>query len=121
MKITRVEATRIAYPDPIQKRTPPRPGVTRSKTSRTGTPMRLYATGNEITWQMELGFKHFKRFSPYGPEDGIEGINRLEEEIAAARELIGPDSELMLDFWLGLDVETAVRTAERLRPYRLKW
>ena len=27
----------------------------------------------------------------------------------------------MLDFWMGLDVETAVRTAERLRPYNLKW
>ena len=38
----------------------------------------LYATGNDVGWQMELGFKHFKRFSPWGPEDGIEGINRLE-------------------------------------------
>jgi L-rhamnonate dehydratase len=238
VKIARVEAVRIAYPDPIPNRTPPRPGSGKGRTSSPGTPLRryaapdggrpwmpgggrdvgcvvttetgawgfgmtdygrataaiiddflapslvgenafaterlydrmvrvtagigsnslvaraiaavdlavwdlkgkvlgqpvysllggpvreslpLYATGNEIAWQIELGFKHFKRFSPYGPEDGIEGINRLEEEIAAARELIGPDSELMLDFWLGLDIETAVRTAERLRPYRLKW
>ena len=45
----------------------------------------------------------------------------MEEEIAEARELVGPDAELMLDFWMGLDVETAVRTAERLRPYNLKW
>ena len=81
----------------------------------------LYSTGNDTGWQKELGFKNFKRFSPYGPPDGIEGINRLEEEIAEARELVGPDAELMLDFWMGLDVETAVRTAERLRPYNLKW
>ena len=81
----------------------------------------LYSTGNDTGWQKELGFKNFKRFSHFGPDDGIEGINRLEEEIAGARELVGPDAELMLDFWLGMDVETAVRTTERLRPYNLKW
>ena len=81
----------------------------------------LYSTGNDTDWQVELGFQNFKRFSPYGPSDGIEGINRLEDEIAQARELVGQDAELMLDFWMGLDVETAVRTAERLRPYNLKW
>lgn len=81
----------------------------------------LYSTGNDTEWQVELGFKNFKRFSPYGPADGIEGVNLLEEEIAAARETVGPDAELMLDFWMGMDVETTVRTAERLRQYNLKW
>jgi L-rhamnonate dehydratase len=81
----------------------------------------LYSTGNDTEWQMELGFRNFKRFSKWGPDDGLEGINRLEEEIAQTRELIGSDAELMLDFWLGMDVETTVRAAERLRPYRLKW
>ncbi|MBM3957898.1 MAG: hypothetical protein FJ313_07590 [Gemmatimonadetes bacterium] len=81
----------------------------------------LYSTGNDTEWQMELGFKNFKRFSPYGPTDGIEGINLLEADIAEARALVGPDAELMLDFWLGMDVETTVRAAERLRPYNLKW
>ena len=27
----------------------------------------------------------------------------------------------MLDCWMAFDVEFAVRLAERLRPYRLKW
>ena len=81
----------------------------------------LYSTGNDTGWQKELGFKNFKRFSRYGPTHGIDGINRLEEEIADARDLVGPDAELMLDFWLGMDVSTTVRTAERLRPHNLKW
>jgi L-rhamnonate dehydratase len=87
----------------------------------TSDDMPLYSTGNDTAWQVELGFKNFKRFSLYGPTHGIEGINRLEEDIAATRELVGPDAELMLDFWLGMDVETVVRAAERLRPYNLKW
>ena len=45
----------------------------------------LYSTGNDTAWQKELGFQNFKRFSPYGPPDGIEGINRLEEEIEIGR------------------------------------
>lgn len=239
MKIVSVEATRIEYPDPVARRTPPRPGASRARTNRQATPMYrydpppegrrtwmpagernvgcvvtaedgtwgfgmtdhgrttaaiiddylaptvtaqdalaterlydmmnrtcaafgansltayaisavdlalwdlkgkllerpvysllggpvrddlpLYATGNDTEWQMELGFKNFKRFTGYGPEDGIDGINRIEEQIAEARRLVGPDAELMLDTWLGLDVETTVRIAERLRPYDLKW
>jgi L-rhamnonate dehydratase len=239
MKITSIEVTRIAYPDPVQHRTPPRPGTPRGRLNRQATPMRrygsppagkrgwmasggrdvgcvitvedgtwgfgmtdygrataaiiedylapilvgqetfaierlydvmvratsamgsnsivaraiaavdlalwdvkgkvleqpvyallggpvrerlpLYATGNDTAWQMELDFRNFKRFSLWGPDDGIEGLNRLEEDMAATREMVGPDAEIMLDFWLGMDVETTVRAAEQLRPYRLKW
>ena len=87
----------------------------------TSDDLALYSTGNDTAWQVELGFRNFKRFSLYGPTHGIEGINRLEEDVATVRELVGPDAELMLDFWLGMDVETTVRAAERLRPYNLKW
>jgi L-rhamnonate dehydratase len=48
-------------------------------------------------------------------------INRNEELVARTREFIGPDIELMLDCWMAFDVEFAVRLAERLRPYGLRW
>src|SRR3546814_338067 len=35
--------------------------------------------------------------------------------------MIGPTVELMLDCWLAFDLEYAVRLAERLRPYGLRW
>lgn len=80
-----------------------------------------YASGFDQEWYMELGFKATKLFSPWGPEQGLEGLNKLEELVASTREIIGEDVELMLDAWTGYDIEYTVRVAERLRPYRLKW
>lgn len=80
-----------------------------------------YATGNDVEWYKELGFRAFKLACPYGPADGLDGIKKNEEFVANAREIIGPDAELMLDCWMAFDVEYTVRLAEALRPYRLKW
>ena len=60
-------------------------------------------------------------FSPWGPEHGLEGLNRLEELVADTRETIGDEVELMLDGWTAYDSEFTVRVAERMRPYNLKW
>jgi L-rhamnonate dehydratase len=84
-------------------------------------PKPCYATGNDTDWHMELGFKATKLACPYGPNDGMSGLTRVEELVGRTRELIGPDIDLMLDCWLALDVEFAVRLAERLRPYHLRW
>jgi L-rhamnonate dehydratase len=80
-----------------------------------------YATGNDTDWHMELGFRATKLACPYGPADGITGIDGNEALVASVRELIGPQIDLMLDCWMAFDVEYAVRLAERLRPYRLRW
>ena len=80
-----------------------------------------YATGNDTDWHMELGFKATKLACPYGTADGLDALDKNEELVAKTRELIGPHVELMLDCWMAFDVEFAVRLAERLRPYQLKW
>jgi L-rhamnonate dehydratase len=80
-----------------------------------------YATGNDIDWYQELGFRAFKLACPYGPADGLDGIAKNVEFVARAREQIGDQCELMLDCWMAFDVEYTVRLAEALRPYRLKW
>jgi L-rhamnonate dehydratase len=80
-----------------------------------------YCTGNDLDWYLELGFRAFKLACPYGPADGLEGIRKNEEFVAAARRTIGDGCELMLDCWMAFDVEYAVRLAETLRPYRLRW
>jgi L-rhamnonate dehydratase len=80
-----------------------------------------YGTENSIAWFLELGFKAVKLFLRQGPEAGIEGLRQSEELVARTREQIGPDVELMVDAWMSLNVEYAVRLMEALRPYRVKW
>lgn len=80
-----------------------------------------YATGFDVEWYLELGFKAVKLPMQYSPVDGLEGIRKTEDQVVAARKLMGEDAEIMLDCWMALDVEYTVRLAEALRPYRLKW
>ncbi len=80
-----------------------------------------YATGNDVDWYKELGFSAFKLACPYGPADGLDGLEKNAEFVAQARAIIGDQSELMLDCWMAFDVEYSVRLAEKLRPYKLKW
>jgi L-rhamnonate dehydratase len=80
-----------------------------------------YATGNDVDWYQELGFRAFKLACPYGPANGWDGIRKNEELVARTRQQIGDECELMLDCWMAFDMEYTVRLAEVLRPYRLKW
>ena len=78
--------------------------------------LELYATGDDLDWGLELGFSAFKVTNPVHYREGQEGLNRLEDKIAQARETIGPDCELMLNAVMSYNVEYAVQVAERLRP-----
>jgi L-rhamnonate dehydratase len=80
-----------------------------------------YATGNDVDWQKEIGFRAVKLACPYGPADGMHGLEENERLVAEAREAVGEEVEVMLDCYMAFDVEYIVRLAERLRPYRLKW
>ena len=80
-----------------------------------------YATGNDTDWQIELGFRAVKLACPYGPADGLWGLQENERLVASTRELVGDSVEIMLDCYMAFDVEYTVRLAERLRPYRLRW
>ena len=80
-----------------------------------------YCTGDDLDWSLELGFKHFKITNPVHYEQGIGGLNIMEDKVAAAREQIGRDAELMINPVMAYDVEFAIRLAERLKPYELRW
>jgi L-rhamnonate dehydratase len=80
-----------------------------------------YGTEHSIAWFLELGFRAVKLFVREGPEAGIEGIRRTVDLVDRTREQIGGDVELMVDGWMSLNVEYAVRLAEALRPYQVKW
>ena len=81
----------------------------------------LYATGDDLDWAMELGFKAFKVTNPVQYREGTEGLNRLEEKLEASRETVGPDADLMLNAVMSYNQDFAVQVAERLRPFRMRW
>jgi L-rhamnonate dehydratase len=83
--------------------------------------VRVYATSDDLDWSLELGFTAFKVSNPAHYESGIDGLNQVEEKIAKAREAIGPKAELMYNPVMSFNVEFAVRLADRLRPYGLRW
>ena len=77
---------------------------------------------DSIAWFLELGFKAVKLFLRSGAEGRrSSGCGGAEELVAQTREQVGPDVEMMVDAWLSLNVEHAVRLGEALRPYRVKW
>lgn len=83
--------------------------------------IRCYATGDDLDWAIELGFTAFKITNPVHYDSGTEGLNRLEEKVAQARDTVGPDADLMINPVMSYNVDFAIQAAERLRPYRLRW
>ncbi len=81
----------------------------------------LYATGDDLEWMMELGFSRFKISNPFYYEEGSEGLAKLEQHVARSREIVGDKAELMLNPVMSFNGDWALRVAERLRPYRLRW
>ena len=73
----------------------------------------VYATGGDVDWYRELGFRAFKLPCQYGPVDGLWGLRENERRIAEVREMIGDECDLMLDCYMAFDVEYATRLAER--------
>ncbi len=80
-----------------------------------------YATSDDLDWSRELGFTKFKITNPSHYSDGDAGLRVIEERVAHAREVVGPDVDLMINPVMAFNVEFALRLAERLKPYRLRW
>jgi L-alanine-DL-glutamate epimerase-like enolase superfamily enzyme len=87
---------------------------------------KLYHTGLD---QMQLeakrfldqGFQAFKMRFGYGPAHGQQGVVENLKAVAAVREVIGPDTDLMLECYMGWNVEYARRILPRLERFRPRW
>ena len=81
----------------------------------------MYATGARPDLAQELGFVGGKLPLHHGPHEGAAGLRANLAELATMRELVGPDFWLMLDCWMSLDTDYAVRLADGAAEYGLKW
>lgn len=81
----------------------------------------FYATGARPDIAQKLGFIGGKLPLHHGPAEGEEGFRRNLEHLRDMRERVGDDFWLMLDCWMSLDVDYAIRLAHRASDYGLKW
>jgi L-rhamnonate dehydratase len=81
----------------------------------------FYATGARPDIAKQLGFIGGKLPLHHGPAEGEEGFANNLAMLADMRGKVGPNFWLMLDCWMSLDLNYAVRLAERAHEYGLKW
>jgi L-rhamnonate dehydratase len=81
----------------------------------------VYATIRDPAWAKAQGFGGVKLGGPYGPRDGREGLHRNESYVAALRERVGPDFDIMIDCARTWDVDYTIRMARLLAPYGIRF
>jgi galactonate dehydratase len=84
------------------------------------TPDEFAARARQVTAQGYRGLK----FDPFGP--ALQNLSRQEEAlaleiVAAVRDAVGPDVELMIEAHDRFDVPTAIRVGRALEPFRIAW
>ncbi|NND07018.1 MAG: L-rhamnonate dehydratase [Saprospiraceae bacterium] len=80
-----------------------------------------YCTGNDLEQHVEFGYTKLKLAIPYGPADGREGLKKNVQLVERARDLLGPDGEIMLDCWMAFTEDYTIQFAEAIEPYRVYW
>jgi len=70
---------------------------------------------------LKEGFKMFKMRFGWGPKDGADGIKKNIELVNAVREVVGYDTDLMLEAYMGWDLEYAKKIIPDLIKFKPKW
>lgn len=81
----------------------------------------VYSTGNDVAFYHKLGFTGFKLAMPHGPADGWSGMKANLELIERTRDIVGPDSEIMLDCYMAWNVDYTLRMSREMEPFRVRW
>jgi L-rhamnonate dehydratase len=81
----------------------------------------FYCTGPDAAAIKRMGFWGAKVPLPEGPHDGEAGLKRNVAYLAAQRAAVGPDFPLMVDCYMALDVQYAIRLAEACKPINIYW
>ncbi|MBD1555802.1 L-rhamnonate dehydratase [Vibrio sp. S9_S30] len=70
---------------------------------------------------LDQGFSAMKMRFGYGPKDGPQGVRKNLDSVAAIREVIGEDIDLMLECYMGWNLEYTKRILPKLEPYQPRW
>ncbi len=67
------------------------------------------------------GYQAFKSRFGYGPKDGMAGMRENLKRVAAVREVIGYDRDLMLEAYMGWNLDYTRRMLPKLEQYEPRW
>jgi L-alanine-DL-glutamate epimerase-like enolase superfamily enzyme len=81
----------------------------------------LKAMQREAQTFLDQGFRAFKMRFGYGPAHLQEGVVENLKSIAAVREVIGYETDLMLECYMGWNLEYAKRMLPKLVKYEPRW
>jgi len=67
------------------------------------------------------GYAAYKMRFGWGPKDGMAGMRENIKRVAAVREVIGDDADLMLECYMGWNFDYAKRMLPKLAPFEPRW
>ena len=70
---------------------------------------------------LKEGFKMFKMRFGWGPKDGPEGMKNNIKLVEAVREVIGEDADLMLECYMGWNLDYSKRMIPKLMKFNPRW
>ncbi|WP_440696027.1 L-rhamnonate dehydratase [Candidatus Pelagibacter sp. HIMB109] len=70
---------------------------------------------------VDQGFKMFKMRFGWGPKDGPDGVKKNLELVEAVREVVGYDTDLMLECYMGWNLEYTKHMLPKLMKFQPKW
>ncbi len=87
---------------------------------------RLYSQGldslaAEAARYHEAGFRAMKLRFGWGPADGAAGMQRNVELVRTVREVVGDETDVMADAYMGWTLDYARRMIPLLEPFNLRW
>jgi len=75
----------------------------------------------EAEQAMQDGYRAFKSRFGFGPRDGAAGMRENLRRVEALREVIGFDNDLMMECYMGWNVDYAKRMLAKLAKFELRW
>jgi len=76
---------------------------------------------NEADSYVQQGFNMFKMRFGWGPKDGAEGVKKNLELVEAVREVIGYNTDLMLECYMGWNLDYSKRIIPKLLKFEPRW
>ena len=79
------------------------------------------AMQSEAQTAFDAGYQGFKTRFGFGPKDGMKGMRENLKRVEALREVIGYDTDLMLECYMGWNLDYTRRMLPKLEKFEPRW